>query len=105
MRVTLEKCAEEQIIELLHQPGGYDALGHLIQINPQKLTPAGRIDFLAALEPVDDLDLDAVLGSNRAEQRSRVGVTPALRRMRSSQNPVVIVDFVNVIDFHWLSPL
>ena len=50
MHVSLDKCAEEQIIELLHQPGGYDALGHLIQINPQKLTPAGRIDFLAALE-------------------------------------------------------
>ena len=50
MRVTLEKCAEEQIIELLHQPGGYEALGHLISINPQKLTSAGRIDYLAALE-------------------------------------------------------
>jgi len=50
MRVTLEKCAEEQIIELLHQPGGYEALGHLISINPEKLTSAGRIDYLAALE-------------------------------------------------------
>jgi hypothetical protein len=50
MRVTVEKCAEEQIIELLHQPGGYEALGHLISINPEKLTSAGRIDYLAALE-------------------------------------------------------
>jgi hypothetical protein len=50
MHVSLNKCAEEQIIELLHQPGGYEPLGHLIQINPVKLTPAGRIDFLAALE-------------------------------------------------------
>jgi hypothetical protein len=50
MHVSLDKCAEEQIIELLHQPGGYEPLGHLIQINPVKLTPAGRIDFLAALE-------------------------------------------------------
>ena len=50
MRVTLEKCAEEQIIELLHQPGGYEALGYLISINPEKLTSAGRIDYLAALE-------------------------------------------------------
>ena len=50
MRVTLEKCAEERIIELLHQPGGYEALGHLISINPENLTSAGRIDYLAALE-------------------------------------------------------
>ncbi len=50
MRVTLEKCPEEQIIELLHQPGGYEALGHLISIDPKKLTSAGRIDYLAALE-------------------------------------------------------
>ena len=50
MRVSLEKRAEEQVIELLHQPGGYEALGHLIGINPEKLTSAGRIDYLAALE-------------------------------------------------------
>jgi len=50
MRVTLEKCAEEQIIELLHQPGGYEALGHLISIKPESLSSAGRIDYLAALE-------------------------------------------------------
>ena len=50
MRITLEKCAEEQIIELLHQPGGYEALGHLISIKPESLTNAGRIDYLAALE-------------------------------------------------------
>ena len=50
MRVTLEKCAEEQIIELLHQPGGYEALGHLISIKAENLTSAGRIDYLAALE-------------------------------------------------------
>jgi len=50
MRVSLDKRPEEQVIELLHQPGGYDALGHLIGINPEKLTSAGRIDYLAALE-------------------------------------------------------
>ena len=50
MRVSLEKRPEEQVIELLHQPGGYEALGHLIGINPEKLTSAGRIDYLAALE-------------------------------------------------------
>jgi hypothetical protein len=50
MRVSLDKRPEEQVIELLHQPGGYEALGHLIKINPEKLTSAGRIDYLAALE-------------------------------------------------------
>jgi hypothetical protein len=50
MRISLEKCSEEQVIELLHQPGGYEALGHLLTIDPEKLTPAGRIDYLAALE-------------------------------------------------------
>ena len=50
MRVSLDKRPEEQVIELLHQPGGYEALGHLININPEKLTSAGRIDYLAALE-------------------------------------------------------
>jgi Domain of unknown function (DUF222)/HNH endonuclease len=50
MRVSLEKRPEEQVIELLHQPGGYEALGHLIGIIPEKLTSAGRIDYLAALE-------------------------------------------------------
>jgi hypothetical protein len=50
MRVSLDKRPEEQVIELLHQPGGYEALGHLISINPEKLTSAGRIDYLAALE-------------------------------------------------------
>ena len=50
MRISLEKCSEEQVIELLHQPGGYEALGHLLTINPEKLTPSGRIDYLAALE-------------------------------------------------------
>jgi hypothetical protein len=50
MRISLDKCAEEQVIELLHQPGGYEALGHLLTINPEKLTPAGRIDYLAAME-------------------------------------------------------
>jgi hypothetical protein len=50
MRISLDKCDEEQVIELLHQPGGYEALGHLLTINPEKLTPAGRIDYLAAME-------------------------------------------------------
>ena len=50
MRISLDKCAEEQVIELLHQPGGYDALGHLLTIDPEKLTQAGRIDYLAAME-------------------------------------------------------
>ena len=50
MRISLDKCAEEQVIELLHQPGGYEALGHLLTIDPEKLTPSGRIDYLAALE-------------------------------------------------------
>ena len=50
MRISLDKCAEEQVIELLHQPGGYEALGHLLTIDPEKLTPAGRIDYLAAME-------------------------------------------------------
>jgi len=50
MRVSLDKRPEEQVIELLHQPGGYEALGHLISINPEILTSAGRIDYLAALE-------------------------------------------------------
>jgi hypothetical protein len=50
MRVSLDKRPEEQVIELLHQPGGYEALGHLIGINPEKLSSAGRIDYLAALE-------------------------------------------------------
>ena len=50
MRVSLDKRPEEQVIELLHQPGGYEALGHLIAINPEILTSAGRIDYLAALE-------------------------------------------------------
>jgi len=50
MRVSLDKRPEEQVIELLHQPGGYEAPGHLISINPEILTSAGRIDYLAALE-------------------------------------------------------
>jgi hypothetical protein len=50
MRVSLEKPVEEQLIELLNQPGGYEPLGHLIGINPEKLTAAGKIDYLAALE-------------------------------------------------------
>ena len=50
MRITHDKPVEEQIIELLHQPGGYEALGHLISINPNRLTAAGKIDYLAALE-------------------------------------------------------
>lgn len=50
MRVSLEKPVEEQLIELLNQPGGYEPLGHLIGINPEKLTPSGKIDYLAALE-------------------------------------------------------
>ena len=50
MRISLDKPTEEQLIELLHQPGGYEALGHLIGINPEQLTSAGKIDYLAALE-------------------------------------------------------
>ncbi len=50
MRVSLDKPVEEQLIELLNQPGGYEPLGHLIGINPEKLTSAGKIDYLAALE-------------------------------------------------------
>jgi hypothetical protein len=50
MRVSFEKPVEEQLIELLNQPGGYEPLGHLIGINPEKLTSAGKIDYLAALE-------------------------------------------------------
>ena len=50
MRISLDKPTEEQLIELLHQPGGYEALGHLISINPEQLTSAGKIDYLAALE-------------------------------------------------------
>ena len=50
MRVSLEKPVEEQLIQLLNQPGGYEPLGHLIGINPEKLTSAGKIDYLAALE-------------------------------------------------------
>ncbi|MEN9304995.1 MAG: hypothetical protein RLY76_263 [Actinomycetota bacterium] len=50
MPVSLEKPVEEQLIELLYQPGGYEALGHLISINPERLTAAGKIDYLAALE-------------------------------------------------------
>lgn len=50
MRVSSEKRPEEQVIDLLYQPGGYEALGHLITINPEDLSPAGRIDYLAALE-------------------------------------------------------
>jgi hypothetical protein len=50
MRVSLEKPVEEQLIELLNQPGGYEPLGHLIGINPEKLTSSGKIDYLAALE-------------------------------------------------------
>lgn len=50
VRITPEKPVEEQIIELLNQPGGYEALGFLIKINPERLTAAGKIDFLAALE-------------------------------------------------------
>lgn len=50
MRISLDKPTEEQLIELLHQPGGYEALGHLISINPESLTSAGKIDYLAALE-------------------------------------------------------
>ena len=50
MRISLDKPTEEQLIELLHQPGGYEALGHLISINPERLTSAGKIDYLAALE-------------------------------------------------------
>ena len=50
MRVSLEKPVEEQLIELLNQPGGYEPLGQLIGINPEKLTAAGKIDYLAALE-------------------------------------------------------
>lgn len=50
MPVSLEKPLEEQLIELLYQPGGYEALGYLISINPERLTAAGKIDYLAALE-------------------------------------------------------
>jgi len=50
VRISLDKPTEEQLIELLHQPGGYEALGHLISINPERLTSAGKIDYLAALE-------------------------------------------------------
>lgn len=50
MRISPEKPIEEQIIELLHQPGGYQALGFLIEINPERLSASGKIDFLAALE-------------------------------------------------------
>lgn len=50
MRITLDKPSEEQIIELLNQPGGYEALGFLIQIKPETLSTSGKIDYLAALE-------------------------------------------------------
>ena len=49
-RVQLDKPAEERIIELLYQPGGYAALGELIALDPKDLTASGRIDYLAALE-------------------------------------------------------
>ena len=54
MRVSLDKRPEEQVIELLHQPGGYEALGYLISIKPEKLTSAGRIDYLTAFATVID---------------------------------------------------
>lgn len=49
-KVQLDKPAEERIIELLYQPGGYAALGELIALDPKDLTASGRIDYLAALE-------------------------------------------------------
>jgi hypothetical protein len=49
-KITIEKPVEERIIELLYQPGGYEALGELIAIRPRELSSSGKIDYLAALE-------------------------------------------------------
>ena len=49
-KITIEKPVEERIIELLYQPGGYEALGELIEIRPRELSSSGKIDYLAALE-------------------------------------------------------
>ena len=49
-KITIEKLVEERIIELLYQPGGYEALGELIAIRPRELSSSGKIDYLAALE-------------------------------------------------------
>lgn len=50
MRLDPAITVEQQIIYILNCPGGYQALGHLLQINPESLTQSGRIDYLAALE-------------------------------------------------------
>jgi hypothetical protein len=42
--------AEDLVRGLLYRPASYQALGEIISINPKELTPAGRIDYLAALE-------------------------------------------------------
>ena len=49
-KIAIEKPVEERIIELLYQPGGYEALGELIAIRPRELSSSGKIDYLAALE-------------------------------------------------------
>jgi hypothetical protein len=49
-KVEIDKTIEEQIIDLLYQPGGYKTLGTLIDIDPKTLSASGRIDYLAALE-------------------------------------------------------
>ena len=45
-----EASSEQRLIEMLYLPGGYEILGEILKINPRKLTPSGRIDYLAALE-------------------------------------------------------
>ena len=44
------KSPEELLVRIQARPGGYDNLGRLIQIDPKRLSPSGRIDYLAALE-------------------------------------------------------
>ena len=50
MKLDPAFTSEQQIIYILNCPGGHQALGHLLEIDPEKLTQSGRIDYLAALE-------------------------------------------------------
>jgi hypothetical protein len=41
---------EELLVRIQAKPGSYENLGRLIEIDPKRLSPSGKIDYLAALE-------------------------------------------------------
>ena len=114
MRITHDKPVEEQIIELLHQPGGYEALGHLISINPNRLTAAGKIDYLAALEKQNSWLTSLIQGATLAiagshpseseniwegvDETEREDVATALRL--SSSTAQIRIDTARVLTNH-----